>query len=92
MAEDRLTVVSARITEDLYDRVLKFAEDNGFYNALDEPNASAAISALVSIGLEDSDGVRLIHEGYERARADAIQTVSHHINVMMKSLSEDLER
>ena len=83
MPQDKYIVLTYRATEDLYERIYRFAEDNGLYNAKDEPNISATTVLLISLALEGASGdqQRLIQQAYEAG-------ITHGFNVLIERFDE----
>jgi len=68
-------IVSFRATDELLERLLRFAIDNGLYNGNDEPNVSAAVLLLVSAGFGDHRGQQSLVLAYEAARGALLDEV-----------------
>lgn len=80
-------ILSFRANDELVKRVLRFAMDNGLYNAEDQPNVSAALLLLVSAGLQDYRGQEGMVIAYEAARGSVLSEVKRELNAVLVDIA-----
>ena len=91
MARRNQHIVSFRVNDQMMERLIKFAMDNGLYNASDQPNVSAAVLMLVSTGFQDYQGQQGMVTAYEAARAGLMEEVKRELNLALENVANRIE-
>jgi len=82
--------IGARIDDTTYRRIEDFARRFDLYNQYEEPNISAAVTALIGIALDDGSGQVLAAQIYESVRKDLLHRFAAKVKEHFGDLAKEI--